>query len=79
MGKGWRLLTLPALLVLEQLHGAKGGATSEQLMAELALVVGLVLVVDLVVPGVVGHRCQQISHPWSADGNMPTAAGNRPT
>lgn len=79
MGKGWRLLTLPALLVLEQLHGAKGGATSKQLMAELALIVGLVLVVDLVVSGVVAHRCQRISHPWSAEGNMPTAAENRPT
>jgi hypothetical protein len=41
--------TLLALLVLEDLHGAEGGTTGEELVGELALMVGLVLVVDLVV------------------------------
>lgn len=39
--------TLPALLVLELLHGEKAGTTGEELMAELSLV--LLLAVDLVV------------------------------
>ena len=43
------VLTLPALLVLKDLHGGKGSAASNELMTELALVVGLVLVVHLVV------------------------------
>ena len=45
-GSGRTLLTL---LVLEDLHGSERGTAGKQLMAELALVVGLVLVVDLVV------------------------------
>jgi hypothetical protein len=45
----WCPHTLLALLILEDLHGGEGSTTGEQLMAELALVVWLVLVVDLVV------------------------------
>lgn len=42
-------LTLLPLLVFEDLHSTESGAACEQLMTELALVVGLVLVVDLIV------------------------------
>ena len=43
-------LTLPALLILEQLHGTKGSPTGKQLVAELALMlITLVLVIHAVV------------------------------
>ena len=53
-------LTLLALVVLEGLEGGEGSTTSEQLVAELGLVVGLVLVVDLVVL-LLGVACMSLS------------------
>jgi uncharacterized membrane protein YqjE len=47
MGQGLR--TLLALAVLEHLHGSKGGAAGDNLMAEAALVFTLLGVLELVV------------------------------
>ena len=58
-------------MVLEGLEGGKGGTAGEQLVAELGLVVGLVLVVDLVVLflGVTwGESCQFTTDARSREG-----------
>lgn len=43
------LLTLVALMVLEELHALKGSSTTNELMRELGLVVIATLAIDLLV------------------------------